>query len=130
MLSVLMVSYPVVVMALRALSKKEMGSALRLEWLSAVFESNRSYEALVNTAIYTAGSSALAMTLGVGLAFLSTRTDMPGGRCIGFLSLLPMLVPPFILVVGWVALADPNAGFINIIASSMLGTHKSWANYV
>ena len=48
------------------------------------------------------------------LAFLSTRTDMPGGRFVGVLALLPMLVPPFILVVGWVALADPNAGFINI----------------
>ena len=46
---------------------------------------------------------------------------MPGGRFIGFLALLPMLVPPFILVVGWVALADPNAGFINILASSLIG---------
>ena len=98
-LAVLMVCYPVVVVALRAVSENEIGSAFTLEWLTAVFESSRSREALVNTAIYTAGSSALAMTLGVGLAFLSTRTDMPGGRSIGFLSLLPMLVPPFILVV-------------------------------
>ena len=75
-LAVLMVSYPVVVVALRAVSKNEIGSALTLEWLTTVFESSRSHEALVNTAIYTAGSSALAMTLGVGLAFLSTRTDM------------------------------------------------------
>ena len=127
-LAVLMVSYPVVVVALRAVSKNEIGSALTLEWLTAVFESSRSHEALVNTAIYTAGSSALAMTLGVGLAFLSTRTDMPGGRSIGFLSLLPMLVPPFILVVGWVALADANAGFINILASSLIGTRTSWVN--
>ena len=38
-----------------------------------------------------------------GWHHLSTRTDMPGGRSIGFLSLLPMLVLPFIPVVGWVA---------------------------
>jgi iron(III) transport system permease protein len=34
------------------------------------------------------------MLLGVGLAFLATRTDMPGGRFVGVLALMPMLVPP------------------------------------
>ena len=127
-IAVLMVCYPVVVVAVRAFSKGEIGSALTLEWLVAVFESSRSHEALVNTVIYTAGSSCLAMLLGVGLAFLSTRTDMPGGRFIGILTMLPMLVPPFILVVGWVALADPNAGFINILASAINGSRTSWVN--
>ena len=56
-----------------------------------------------------------------GLAFFSTRTDMPGSRIVGVLALLPMLVPPFILVVGWVALADPSAGLINIAASLIAG---------
>ena len=117
----LMVSYPVVLVFLRAISTDDIGSALTPEWLSALFDSGRSREALANTAIYTAGSSALAMLLGVGLAFLSTRTDMPGGRLLGILAMLPILVPPFILVVGWVALADPNAGLINIVASSIAG---------
>ena len=128
LVAVLMVCYPVVVVALRAFSKGEIGSALTLEWIVAVFESSRSHEALVNTVIYTAGSSCLAMLLGVGLAFLSTRTNMPGGRFIGLLTMLPMLVPPFILVVGWVALADPNAGFINILASAINGSRTSWVN--
>ena len=61
------------------------------------------------------------MTLGVSLSFLSTRTDMPGSRMLGLLAILPILVPPFILVVGWVALADPSAGLINIAASSLMG---------
>ena len=43
------------------------------------------WAALVNTAIYTAGATALSMLLGVGLAFLSTRTDMPGSRFVGAL---------------------------------------------
>jgi len=121
LLAAFMVSYPVVLVFLRAISTDDIGSALTLEWLSALFDSGRSREALANTAIYTAGSSALAMLLGVGLAFLSTRTDMPGGRLLGILAMLPILVPPFILVVGWVALADPNAGLINIVASSIAG---------
>lgn len=116
-----MVSYPVVLVFLRSISTEDIGSPLTLEWVRALYESNRSREALVNTAIYTACSSALAMTLGVGLAFLSTRTDMPGGRILGALAMLPILVPPFILVIGWVALADPSAGLINIAASALMG---------
>lgn len=36
-LAVLMVCYPVVVVALRAVSENEIGSAFTLEWLTAVF---------------------------------------------------------------------------------------------
>lgn len=127
-LAVIMVSYPVLVVALRSISQGEIGSPLTLQWLGALAESGRSREALLNTLIYTAGSTVLAMGLGVLLAFLSTRTDMPGGRAIGVLALLPMLVPPFILVVGWVAIADPNAGFINIAASAIMGSRTTWVS--
>jgi iron(III) transport system permease protein len=127
-LAVAMVLYPVVFVVLRSVSKQDIGSSWTFEWLLAVFNSARSHEALVNTAIYTAGSSLLAMVLGVGLSFLATRTDMPGSRFVGLLALLPMLVPPFILVVGWVALADPSAGYINIAASALTGSRTVLAN--
>ena len=117
----IMVSYPAVLVFLRSISTEDIGSPLTSEWLRALVDSSRSREALLNTAIYAAGSSALAMVLGVGLSFLSTRTDIPGGRLLGLLAILPILVPPFILVVGWVALADPNAGLINIAASTLFG---------
>jgi iron(III) transport system permease protein len=120
--AVVMVSYPVLFVFLRSISSDEVGGSLTLEWIREVFQSSRSHEALINTAIYTAGSSALAMTLGVGLAFMATRTDLPGNWLIGVLAMLPILVPPFILVVGWVALADPNAGLINVAASRLAGT--------
>jgi iron(III) transport system permease protein len=128
MLAIAMVTYPVVFSVLRAISKDDIGSALTFEWIAMTFASPRSGEALLNTAIYTAGSSALAMLLGVGLAFLATRTDMPGGRWVGALALIPILVPPFILVVGWVALADPNAGFFNIVASWLAGSRTTLVN--
>ena len=127
-LAIVMVTYPVVFTVLRAISKDDIGSALTFEWIAMTFASPRSGEALLNTAIYTAGSSALAMLLGVGLAFLAIRTDMPGGRYVGALALIPILVPPFILVVGWVALADPNAGFFNIVASWLAGSRTTLVN--
>jgi len=122
LLTVIMVSYPVVFVLLRAFSKEDIGGAFTLQWLDALFNSPQSHVALINTLIYTAGSTLLAMSLGVGLAFLATRTDMPGGRFVGAITLMPMLVPPFILVVGWVALADPGSGVINILTSKLVGS--------
>jgi len=127
-LTVVMVSYPVVSVVLRSISKDDIGSELTLQWLAALFESGRSRDALINTVIYAAGSSALAMVVGVGLAVVAVRTDMPGGRWIGILAVLPMLVPPFILVIGWIAIADPNAGFVNIIASLAMGSKTTLVN--
>lgn len=120
--TVIMVSYPVVFVLLRSVSKDDIGSEFTLEWIEALFNSPQSHAALVNTIVYTAGSSTLAMLLGVGLAFLATRTDMPGRRLVGPVTLMPMLVPPFILVVGWVALGDPNAGVINLLLSALVGS--------
>ena len=124
-LTVVMVSYPLVFVLLRSVSKDEIGGEFTLEWLDALFNSPQSHVALVNTLIYTTGSSALAMLLGVGLAFLATRTDLPGARFVGPVTLMPMLVPPFILVVGWVALGDPAAGVINLLLSAAVGSKVS-----
>src|SRR5581483_9461274 len=74
-LAVVMVGYPVVLVFLRGISVDDVGGPLTAEWLLALADSGRSREALINTAIYTAGSSALAMVVGVGLSFLSARTD-------------------------------------------------------
>lgn len=120
-LTIAMVSYPVVSVVWRSFSKDDIGSGLTLEWIAALVGSPRSQEAILNTIVYSLGSSALAIAIGVALAFVSIRTDMPGGRWIGVLSLLPMLVPPFILVIGWIAIADPNAGMINVLASLIAG---------
>jgi iron(III) transport system permease protein len=120
-LTIAMVGHPVVSVVLRAFSKDDFGSEFTLRWIGAIFAPGRNLDALLNTLVYTAGSSALAMAVGVSLAILSVRTDIPGGRAIGALAMMPLLVPPFILVVGWVAIADPNAGFLNIIASLTAG---------
>ena len=126
--AIVMVFYPILFVFLRSISKDNIGGELTIEWLSELVNSSRSHEALVNTSIYTAGSSLLAMILGVSLSFLCTRTDMPGSRLVAGLALLPMLLPPFILVVGWVALADPSAGLINITASALAGSRTVAVN--
>lgn len=66
----------------------------------------------------SAWSTVVALILGAPLAFVFVRTDMPFRR--GFELLFTSLValPPFILGLGWIALANPSSGFLNRIVGA------------
>ncbi len=51
------------------------------------------------------------LLLGVGSAFLVTRTDLPGRRAFGVLAALPLAVPTYIAAFAWVSTVDGFAGF-------------------
>lgn len=127
-LAIVLVTYPAIFVILRSLSTDNIGSALTFEWFQSLFESEMSREAIRNTVVYTIGSTVFAMVAGVSAAFLTTRTNLPGRRIVALLMVLPMLVPPFIQVVGWNALGDPSAGFINLLASWLVGRDVSIVN--
>jgi iron(III) transport system permease protein len=46
------------------------------------------------------------VVLGVGSAFLVTRTDLPGRRLFGVLAALPLAVPSYVAAFAWLAAAD------------------------
>jgi iron(III) transport system permease protein len=62
---------------------------------------------LTLAAVVTAGCTAL----GVGTAFLVTRTDLPGRRLFGVLAALPLAVPTYVAGFAWVSTVDAFAGF-------------------
>ncbi|SCL52008.1 iron(III) transport system permease protein [Micromonospora yangpuensis] len=49
--------------------------------------------------------------LGVGSAYLVTRTDLPGRRVFAVLAALPLAVPTYIAAFAWVSTVDGLAGF-------------------
>ena len=59
------------------------------------------------------GATLVAVVLGVPLAFLLERTNLPGRRvfALAFTSLIAL--PPFVLGMGWIQLASPTAGYLN-----------------
>jgi len=70
------------------------------------------------TGVLAARSLALAAVvttacavLGVGSAFLVTRTDLPGRRVFGVLAALPLAIPTYVAGFAWVSTADAFAGF-------------------
>lgn len=59
------------------------------------------------------GATLVAVVLGVPIAFLLERTNLPARRmfALAFTSLIAL--PPFILGMGWIQLANPIAGYLN-----------------
>lgn len=70
------------------------------------------------TGLLAARSLALAavvttacLALGVGSAFLVTRTDLPGQRTFGVLAALPLAIPTYVAGFAWVATTEAFTGF-------------------
>jgi len=59
--------------------------------------------ALENTLVVALLASAGALILGAGAALAVQRSDLPGRRLLALLFLLPLLTPPFIQAVAWLA---------------------------
>lgn len=76
---------------------------------------------LVTTLAFVAGSTALAVGLGGGLALLIERTDVYGRRLLRWLVLLPMAAPPLLMGAAWSLLLSPRGGAINQVLMSVFG---------
>ncbi|TWE30461.1 ABC transporter permease [Prauserella muralis] len=76
---------------------------------------------LRNTVIVVLASSAVALVIGVALAWLNERTNARMGLLTDSLPLLPFLLPPVAGAVGWVMLLSPESGLLNSWIRDALG---------
>lgn len=84
-------------------------------WWLELWTSPENLVALGGTLETSLGAALLALMLGVPLALVLERTDLPGRRALETLFTLPAALPPFILGMGWVSLANPRAGLLNLL---------------
>jgi len=73
----------------------------------------RHVEALLRSVVLGVGAAALSAAAGVTMAWLVSRTDMPGGRLITLAVVATFVMPPYLGAVAWMLLAGPNAGWLN-----------------
>jgi iron(III) transport system permease protein len=106
---------PVVMLVLGSFSG-ELGAfgAFTLEKYVAAYTDPAFAEILVSTVIFTLGSALVATGLALFLAYLNTRTNIPGKYLFGVISLIPMMVPHILFAVSWVLLLNPSNGMINL----------------
>ena len=106
---------PVVMLILGSFSG-ELGTfgAFTLDKYVAAYTDPAFAEILVSTVIFTLGSALVATGLALFLAYLNTRTNIPGKYLFGVISLIPMMVPHILFAVSWVLLLNPSNGMINL----------------
>ena len=77
-------------------------------------------EAIGNSLRLGAYTAITSVILGVPLAWLVNRTDLPARRLVHVATTLAYVSPPFLVAIAYVALLSPNAGLINVLLRDVL----------
>ncbi|MBP2314317.1 ABC transporter permease [Azospirillum soli] len=93
----------------------DLSGAWTLGNYARTFQSADLVEPLVNSLILAVATAVIAIGIGVPLAWLVSRTDMPFRRTIRVLTLTAFVTPSFIGATGWILLAAPNSGWLNAL---------------
>jgi iron(III) transport system permease protein len=95
--------------------------SLTIQNYLALFQNWRLPGALLNSLVFSLGSSFLAFAGGLYLAWMTERTNAPWRRAIYTCVLVPMIVPGILTTVGWIILFGRRTGIVNIVAMQYLG---------
>jgi iron(III) transport system permease protein len=77
--------------------------------------------AAVNSLLFIASVTAGCLAIGVPLAWLVARTDVPAKLCLRGAIAVAFIIPSFINVIAWIFLAAPNSGYLNKLLVSWFG---------
>jgi len=77
----------------------------------AIFEED--YNVLVNTVIIAVMATVMAILIGFTLAWILTRTNVPGREKLERLMELPYYMTPLVGALAWAVIAGPKSGFVN-----------------
>lgn len=97
-----------------------IGVSVQTGWatLASLMFRPRVGELLINTVLLVAITIPLCIVLGVTLAWLTERSDLPGRRSWSLLSIAPLAVPAFVHSYAWVSLVPPIHGlFAGVLVS-------------
>ena len=92
-----------------------------LAHVSKAFSDPLLSQLISNTVAFSAGSALVALTLGLSLAFLLERTNLPLRGWWRTVVILSMAIPPMLLAIAWTLLISPRIGAINIVFGGWLG---------
>ncbi len=67
------------------------------------------------------GVGALSCAIATPLAWLVSRTDLPGRRVVRALVTASFVTPPFLGAIAWEILAAPNSGLVNVAYRALTG---------
>ena len=90
---------------------------------SGFFTDSYYLKCLVNSLLLGAATVVTTSILGIAIAFLLMRYDFPGRNLFSYLTIIPMIMPPLVGVMGFVFILG-RAGTVNVILMDYLGFLK------
>jgi iron(III) transport system permease protein len=119
----LLVLYPVSMLVIGSFSDSPPGEPgkFTLENYGALFSDGSLLRLAINTFGIAALSTFGAVSSGVFMAWLVTRTDIRFKRLIEVIAILPFLVPASLLAIGWGIMANPDIGLLNKLWWGLVG---------
>jgi len=116
----LLVLVPLAWLALSSFQDSTTG-ALTLRNYVSTFSKRIYLEPVLNSFKLAVAVAAIAVLVGTPLAWVVSRTDMPGRRLIRPLILAAFVTPSFLGANAWIFLAAPNSGWLNRIWLALFG---------
>ncbi len=86
----------------------------------AIFEED--FKTVWNTVVIAVMATVMAILIGFVLAWILTRTNVPGREKLERLMELPYYMTPLVGALAWAVIAGPKSGFINQIWQTLGGT--------
>src|SRR5665213_469750 len=83
---------------------------------------------LANSLQLAAVVVAYSLLFALPLAWAVSRTDMPGKWLVWLTVLGAFILPPYLAAIGWILLAGPNSGFVNVAWRWLTGLHDPLVN--
>jgi iron(III) transport system permease protein len=118
-----LVAYPLVLVLLEGVRDS---SGWTLRYVRLFLERPTEWSALWDSLWISLASVALAAAIGIPLAFLFGRYELPGGRLLGGLVALPAVLPPLVGVLAFLFLYG-ETGFVSLLVQRLLGlTDPPW----
>ena len=126
----LMVLYPVSWLVRGSLWSSRPGADgfLTLAHYARTFGNLDTWGLLVNSLHISGAKSLLACIIGIFLAWLVARTDVPLRGWIEVLAPLPFFIPGLLSAMAWAILANPSNGLLNTLLAAVFGLDKGPLN--
>lgn len=93
-------------------------SLANFKWL---FTDRRIQTAAINSLICGTGAMSLSLVLGTTLAWIVSRTNVPGRELFKTLNLIPFFFSPYVGAIGWIFLVAPYSGLMQTTTALWFG---------
>jgi iron(III) transport system permease protein len=120
---VLMILAPVSVLLSRSFYIEQQGAPIvfTLRNFKTVFTNEVILYAIGNTLMASLGSTLFATVVGVTLAWLNMRTNLPARPVLHVCNTIPFYLSPYVGAIAWTYLAAPRTGLLNSFAFHQFG---------